>query len=65
LETFVYHKDKPLTIIDEIYQKIAKVEGDRKTVEEKILNDHERILRTFEEHNFKFENHEKYVKTMI
>ena len=32
------------------------MEGDRKTVEEKILSDHQMILRSFEEQNFKFEN---------
>ena len=64
METFVYNRDKPLTVIDEIYQKIAKVEGDRKTVEEKILQNHSKILRMFDEHCFKFENQEKHVKTM-
>ena len=34
-------------------------------MEEKVLQDHAKILRTFDEHEFKFENTEKYIKTMI
>ena len=65
LETVVYNKDNKLTIFEEIYDKISAVEAERRTVEAKMLNDHARILATFKEHEFKFENNHKQVKTMI
>ena len=56
LERTVYNKDNKLTIFEEIYEKIARVESERKVVEQRIENDHQLILKTFDEHNFKFEN---------
>lgn len=59
LERTVFNKDQRLSVFEEIYQKIAQVESDRKVVEQRIENNHELILRNFEEHNFKFANNEK------
>ena len=59
LERTVFNTGERLTVFEEIYQKIAQVESDRKVVEQRIENNHELILRGFEEHNFKFENNEK------
>ena len=56
LERTVYNKDNKLTIFEEIYEKIARVESERKVVEQRIENDHHLILKTFDEHNFKFES---------
>ena len=55
----MYNKDNKLTIFEEIYEKIGAVEAERRTVEAKMLNDHAKILATFEEHEFKFENNTK------
>jgi hypothetical protein len=44
LERTVYNKHKKLTIFEEIYEKIARVEADRITVEQRIENDHGKIL---------------------
>ena len=65
MEKTVFNKEERLSVFEEIYQKIAQVESDRKVVEQRIENNHEIILRNFEEHNFKFENNEKQVKTMV
>ena len=65
LEKTVFNKSERLDVFEEIYQKIAQVESDRKVVEQRIENNHEIILRNFEEHNFKFQNNEKQVKTMV
>ena len=59
LERTVYNKGNKLTIFEEIYEKIANVEAERRTVESKLLNDHELILRTFKDQEFKFNNNEK------
>jgi hypothetical protein len=65
LERTVYNKSNKLTIFEDIYTKIANVEAERRTVESKLLNDHELILRTFKDQEFKFKNNEKQLKTMI
>ena len=56
LERTVYNKLNKLTIFEEIYDKIARVEADRIIVEQRIENDHELILTTFKEHNFIHDN---------
>jgi hypothetical protein len=56
LERTVYNKLNKLTIFEEIYEKIARVEADRIMVEQRIENDHELILKTFKEHNFIHDN---------
>jgi len=65
LESVVYNKDEKLTIFEEIYERIANVEADRKVVEQRLETNDEMILRTFEEHKFKHENNEKQLKTMV
>ena len=65
LESVVYNKDEKLTIFEEIYERIATVEADRKVVEQRLETNDEMILRTFEEHKFKHENNEKQLKTMV
>lgn len=65
LERTVYNKDNKISIFEEIFEKIAKVEAERRTVESKLINDHELILRTFKDHEFKFDNNQRQLKTMI
>jgi len=65
LESVVYNKEEKLNVFEEIYERIAKVEGDRKVVEQRLETNDEMILRTFEEHKFKHESNEKQLKTMV
>jgi 5'-deoxynucleotidase YfbR-like HD superfamily hydrolase len=64
LEKTVFKKDARLTVFEEIYDKIAQVEGDRKTVEQVLEENDKRIMKTFESHEFKYENHEKNMATL-
>ena len=65
LETIVYNKNERLTVFEEIYERIARVEAERKVVEQRLETNDEMILRTFEEHKFKHESNEKQLKTMV
>jgi hypothetical protein len=45
LERTVFNKGMKLTIFEEIYRKISRVESERLEVEAGILSDHSRILK--------------------
>jgi hypothetical protein len=55
LERTVFNKGMKLTIFEEIYRKISKVESERLEIEAGILNDHSRILKQFDEMSYRFD----------
>ena len=59
LETIVYNKNERLDVFEEIYERIAVLEADRKVVEQRLETNDDMILRTFEEHKFKHESNDK------
>ena len=65
LEAIVYDRDKKLDVFEQIYSRISQVEADRLVVEQRLENNDEMIMRTFEDFKFKMENHEKVLKTMV
>lgn len=65
LENIVYDKTKKLDVFEQIYERISQVEADRKVVEQRLENNDEMIMRTFEDFRFKMENHDKILKTMV
>ena len=60
-----YDKDKKIDIFEKIFNKIIQVESDRKTVEIKLENNDNFIMKQFEEFDFRMKNHEKEMKQMV
>lgn len=50
LEQTVFNSGESLDVFDQIYQKIATVEGERKEVEQRLEANDDKILRTFDEY---------------
>ena len=48
-----------LNIFEEIYDRIAKVESERKVIETRLESNDELIMRTFDDQQFKYESNEK------
>lgn len=58
----MHNRTEELDVFVEIRQKIQDVDTDRKAVELGIKTDLERVLKTFKEFSFKFEQNEKMFK---
>ena len=65
LEKTVFESGAKMDVFEKIYDKIARVEGDRKTVEQRLEANDAQIMRTFEEHKFRYENNEKQMNTLV
>lgn len=65
LEATVFNSGANLDVFDQIYKKIATVEGERKEVEQRLEANDEKIMRTFEEYKFSFDNNDKQMKTLV
>ena len=63
-QIFTSHcKDRPIQI--PFHLKIAQVEGDRRVVENRLEANDAMIMRTFEEHKFRYENNERQMTTLV
>ena len=61
----MFESGESLDVFEKIYQKIATVEGDRKVIEQRLEANDAVIMRTFEEHKFRYENNERQMTVLI
>lgn len=65
LDLVVYNKKGEFDVFQEIRQKIIQVDGEHKEVEIRLEANVEKVMKTFTEFSFKFDQNEKSFKNLV
>ena len=65
VENIVYDKGEKLDVFEQIHQRIAEVVTERREVEIELKASNTKIMDNFDVFNFRMQNHEKELKTVI
>ena len=65
LENIVYDRENKLDVFEQINNRITQVESDRKVVEMRLEANDEKIMKTFDDFEFKMSNHDKELKFIV